>query len=194
MKPFVVFSTLLSLAICQTPNVDLSTCLNSVGADDHHSKVEACQKITDSQSDLSCEATHDQIVEAASTSHVHEMCIMEKFGWVNSTGDLQTQAMLNDLTNNVLNEDASEKLKTEMLKEENGFKACEKEMAETEKKAAVAKHDQYLANCQTNAEPFTEEEVLAQKEAHGLRGAQTAAAHCLMLEVGKACGAKPKKA
>jgi len=174
--------------------VDLSTCLNSVGAEDHHDKVADCQEITDSKTELSCDATHDQIVEAASTSHVHEMCIMEKFGWVNSEGDLQTQDMLNDLNNNVLNEDASQKLMTAMQGEQADFKDCVTEMVENEMKAAKAKHDQYVENCPENAEKFTEDEVKEQQAAHGSRGLQTAEAHCLMLEVGKACGAEPQQA
>jgi len=200
MKLFVVFATLLSLAFCQPrprPDVDLSTCLNPDSAKDHHDKIEACQAVTDSKEQLDCDATHDQVVKAAATSHVHGMCIMEQFGWVNSEGDLQTEAMINDLINNVLNGDASQKLKTAMQDEQTGFKKCMETMVKIQKKAAKKKHDQWLENCKQgneNAELFTEEEVKAQQQAHGIRGAQTAAAHCLMLEVGKACGAKPKKA
>jgi len=199
MKLFVVFATLLSLACCQPkprPDVDLSKCLNPDSAQDHHDKVESCQEITDSKEQLDCDATHDEIVMAAATSHVHAMCIMEQFGWVNSEGDLQMEAMINDINNNVLNGDASQKLKTAMEDEQTGFKKCMAKMVDIEKKAATKKHDQWLEICkvENGEELFTEDEVKAQQEAHGNRGVQTAAAHCLMLEVGKACGAKPKKA
>merc|ERR1712045_292114 len=41
---------------------------------------------------------HDQLIASAGKSHQKEACLFVAFGWVNATGNVDVQAMMDDFT------------------------------------------------------------------------------------------------
>jgi len=188
MKTFAIFATLLSMAFAAQELLD---CMDPAAASAQQALVAECQDVTDSDEQLGCDASHDAIINSAKTGHVHEMCILNKFEWLSDTGDLLLDNMIEDLGTGLLKDGASADLAKAMKDPNSGFEACLPAMEAKEEKKAKDQHDKYVTDCHGEEPPFTKEEIDAQKEEHGKRGKQTAAAHCMMAEVMKACGVPP---
>jgi len=188
MKTFAIFATLLSMAFAKQELLD---CMDPAAVTDQQTLVANCQEVTDSTTKLGCDSTHDQIINSAKTGHVHEVCILNEFGWISDTGDVQMDNMIADLTGGLLKGEASADLKAAMEDPNSGFAVCLPAMEEKEEEKAKAQHDKYLADCHGEEPPFTQDEIDAQKELHGNMGKQNAAAHCVMAEMMKACGVPP---
>lgn len=187
MKTFAIFATLLSMAFAKQELLD---CMDPAAVTNQETLVQECQDVTDSTTELDCDSTHDEIINSAKTGHVHEVCILNKFGWISDTGDVNMTKMIEDLAGGLLTGQASADLKTAMEDQNSGFAVCVPEMEKKEEEKAKAQHDKYLADCHGAEPPFTTAEIDAQKELHGNMGRQNAAAHCVMLETMKACGVK----
>merc|ERR1712045_188777 len=72
---------------------------------------------------------HDQLIASAGKSHQKEACLFVAFGWVNATGNVDVQAMMDDFTGGKPNP----ALKSAMTDEKTGFKACIGKAVEAEK-------------------------------------------------------------